>query len=369
MILHLIDTAGMYGAENVILTLLHELQSNNINVILGCIREDENNIPELAKKAKELNISVVYFTMRRGFNPIGIYRIHSFILKHNISLVHSHGYKPNIYLSAILFKNYKTITTIHGWAKRTAGIKTVFYEYLDLLSLKRLNHVVAVSKTLFYEIINKGINKSNVTVIYNGIDYKKNIIHLEKNYLRLKYNYAEDDFIIGAIGRLTKIKNHLCLIESLPAILKEINECKIIIAGDGPLKKELISKINSYHLSKNVYLVGYTDKIHEILSLIDLFVMPSLSEGLPIALLEAMASGLPVIATKVGGIPEVIDKDDCGILIPPNDAKQISDNVIKLFQDEEKRTRIGLVAKSIVQTKFSSKNMAHQYIDLYKKLI
>ena len=368
-VLHLIDSSGMYGAEKVVLTLLSEIKHSNYPGILGCIRESKDVVPKIAECAINHGIEVVFFTMKRGFNIVGIYNLHKYLVKNKIALVHSHGYKPNIFLALLPQGKFKKITTVHGWANQTAGIKTNIYECLDRLSLKKMNAVIAVSNALVNDLLGRNINKNKLYLIHNGINitlYKKKY---NKQQLRTKYDLAHDDFVIGTIGRLTKIKGQAYLIESLPSILKTIKNCKVIIAGEGPLREQLTKLISKYNLKQNIRLIGYVDDIHEVLGIIDLFILPSLSEGLPIALLEAMSSGVPSIASAVGGINEIINNNIGGIIITPRDTVAITNAVIKLYKNKEFYNKLKTDGMKIVEDNYSTKKMVEEYINIYSNLL
>jgi len=368
-ILHLIDSGGMYGAEKVVLTLLNELKNTNYPGILGCIRQNDSEIPQIAKDAKRLGISIEYFTMKRGLNYFGIRRISKYISENNIRLVHSHGYKSNIFLSVIRNKKYKTITTVHGWAKNTAGLKARIYELADSISLKKIDKVIAVSEAVIKDLEKNGLNAEKISLIYNGIETNQYEQDIDITKIREKYTLSSDDYVIGAIGRLAKVKGHSYLIDAIPLILKEKINCKLIIAGEGPLREQLLAMIEKYGLTGHVQLLGYTNKIHEIMSMIDLFVLPSLSEGLPISLLEAMAYGKPILASECGGIPEVITNDVKGIMVPPENSEEIAKGVKKFYLQKDKAVKIYAENKRYVDDMFSSRNMANQYIKLYKSLM
>lgn len=369
-VLHLIDSAGIYGAEKVILTLLEELKNTAFPGILGCIRENETEVPQIAKEAEKFGISVQYFTMKRGLNLFGLKQIWKFINDNNIHIVHSHGYKPNILLALIPNRKFKIVTTAHGWAKQTAGVKGRIYEFFDSKALKRFDSIVAVSKGVVNDLIKRGIRKEKIDLIYNGIKVNKNnnssILDISK--MRQKCGLPQNAFVIGSVGRLAKAKGHSCLIEAMPSILNEIKNCHLIIAGEGPLKEDLMSLIKKYNLSNHVKLIGYIENIEQFLTMIDLFILPSLSEGLPIALLEAMALGKPVVASNAGGIPEVIKSEEDGILVPPANSNAISKVIKDLYNDTSRKNRMAVMGKEIVEDNFSSVSMAEKYTKIYSKL-
>ena len=211
--------------------------------------------------------------MKSGFNPFGIICILNYINKNKIRLVHSHGYKTNIFLELIPKRKFKLISTVHGWSKGSAGLKIKIIELLDSLLMMRKDAVIAVSHAVASDLQNIGLDIKKIALIYNGIklNIEKEIPNQQQ--MRQKYGISSSEFVIGSVGRLSKIKGHSILIEAMPKILKEVEHCKVIIAGDGPLRPDLEALIERLGLTDKIKLIGFTDDISGFLSLIDLFVL------------------------------------------------------------------------------------------------
>ncbi|MCG3116090.1 MAG: glycosyltransferase [Candidatus Manganitrophus sp. SA1] len=368
-VLHLIDSAGMYGAEKVVLTLLEELRDSPFPGILGCICENDAEPPLIAKKAEAAGIPVKYFIMKRGLDFSGVRDVLNFIQDHGIRLVHSHGYKPNILLGVIPGKKFKVISTVHGWAKQTAGMKGKFYEFLDAIALKRMDRVIAVSRAVQGDLLGHGLKARKISLVYNGIKIGAPKSSWDVASARRKFGFPDDVFVIGSVGRLATVKGHSYLIEAMPSILNEVKSCQLMIAGEGPLRVELEALISKLGLSKTVKLVGHIDDIDQFMAAIDLFVLPSLSEGLPIALLEAIASEKPVLASSVGGIPEVITNSGEGVLILPANAEAISLAICRLLKHREQLEELSVNSRKRVENMFSSSKMAMDYSAIYASLV
>ncbi|MEW6418489.1 MAG: glycosyltransferase [Nitrospirota bacterium] len=368
-ILHLIDSGGLYGAEKVVLTLLKELRGSEFQGILGCICESEAERPLIGKEAEAIGIPVQYFVMKRGLDFAGLRKILDFIRSCNIQLVHSHGYKPNILFSLIPIKSFGVICTVHGWSKQSTGIKGKFYEFLDALALKRMDRVIAVSMGVLEDLKRRGLNKNRVSLIYNGINISGDVSHIDPLTVRQKYGIRRDSFIIGSVGRLAKVKGHIYLIEAMPSILRKIPHCQLVIAGEGSLRSELEALIAEQNLSRHVKLIGYVKNIDQFMAMINLFILPSLSEGLPISLLEGLAYGKPVVASHVGGIPEVIRNGSEGVLIPPAAPEAISKAVTGLIENRALTDRMSSAGRELALTKFSSAKMTTAHLTLYSGLI
>ncbi len=368
-ILHLIDSSGLYGAEKVVLALLRELRRSQFLGILGCIREKETDNVEIAERAIEDGIPTYYFTMKRGLNPLGIYKILKFIKHSSISLVHSHGYKPNVFLSILPFRSFPVISTVHGWLKFGTDRKERLYEFLDSKALKRMDFVVSVSEAVKEDLIKMGISKKKIVTIYNGITTNHFRQQFHSSETRRQYFVDQGDFVVGTAGRLSEEKGHSYLIRAIPKLVREIKNIKLIIAGEGPLKRDLECLVENLGIINHVRLIGYEQDINQFLSAIDLFILPSLTEGLPISLLEAMGSGKAVIASRVGGIREVIQNSVNGILIPPMNVEALSESIKFFFNDSEARRIVGFEAKKHINLHFSSGAMALGYQNLYEQIL
>lgn len=368
-VLHLIDSAGMYGAERVVIALLEELKRSSFSGVLGCIREDSSEVPAIAKEAMKRNLPVEFFTMRRGLNVLGALRVLRYARSNEIGVIHTHGYKPNMLCAVVPRGGIKVVSTVHGWAKQTAGARGRLYEGLDALSLRRMDRLVAVSEAVRDDLVKRHISRGVVAVIYNGLSLESYDIGSAGPSVRNEYGLAEDAFVIGAVGRLATVKGFEYLIDAIASLTGDIPTCRLIIAGEGPLKEHLARRIAAHRLKGIVKLIGFEGSIVRLLSAIDLFVMPSLSEGLPMALLEAMACRRPVIASAVGGVPEVIVDGENGVLCGPADPQALADCIRHMFSDKARRDRMSVQGKQVVERTFSARAMGNQYKKLYGELL
>ncbi len=214
------------------------------------------------------------------------------------------------------------------------------------------------------------IPKENCSTIYNGIDPSQfsNIEVLRKS-TRDVLNVDDNEFSILATGNLSEEKGHIYLIEAI-SILKQRNiPVKCFIAGQGNLKLELERKINDFGMKNYIKLLGYREDVPALLAGADIFTMPSLSEALPYSLLEAMAAGLPIVASRVGGIPEVITHGKEGYLVNPENVKELANAIETLTTDFTLRQLMGKMGKETIMNKFSSHQMLSNTKDFLKKQI
>lgn len=367
-ILYLISSKGFFGAENVVLQLAKESVTFGIKPFIGVFKNLKNPNVEVAQNAKKYNLPTEIFDCKGKFDVETIFKIRHYIKDNNVSIIHSHGYKSNFYgLLASINMDTKRIATCHNWLGDSPKMK--FYKWLDKLLLNRFDKVVVVSDILKDEVLRSGIRKEKVEVIYNGIDIenfklKNSDSQIGNSELRRELGIKEEEKVIGTVGRLTEEKGHIYLLKAAKKVIAEFPNIKFLIVGDGPLMKNLKFEVGSLKLENKVVFAGIRDDIPDMLGIMDVFVMPSLKEGMPMALLEAMAAGRPVIATNAGAIPKIIENDYSGILIEPKDEVKLSSTIIKLLKDKKQSKFLGKNAYEVVKSKFSAKKMAQSYIEI-----
>lgn len=366
-ILHLISSRGFYGAENVIVELGKALSTSQFHVTIGVFQNIHNQHMEIAEIAKQNSLNVAEFICKGQIDRNCLRQIQTFIKKNNIHIVHSHGYKSNFYaLLAAWFEKKSTVTTCHLWTGES--LKNIFYETLDKMWIKKFSQIVTVSDLLTDEVLKHGVKKEKVTTIYNGIDIKRFNGDFDSAALREHFGILPHCKVIGTIGRLSQQKGHIFLLEMIPDIIQQFPDIVLLIVGEGDLKDGLIKKAKDLHIYNKVLFTGARDDIPNILNLLDIFVLPSLSEGLPMVMLEAMAAGKPVIATHVGAIQKVLQNQANGILIESRDWNGFSNAILELLNDQGKAARIASNAKSTVAAKYSSTIMAKKYMGVYERL-
>ena len=366
-ILHIISSSGFLGAENVVLELAKETTKVGYWVTIGIIENRNNLHMELAEKAREDGIKVQIFPCRGRFDGRTISSIRSFISSRQANILHSHGYKSNFYVSLANRGHMSWVVTNHLWKKTTFALK--FYAYLDSLLIRRANKIVAVSDEIVDAMMHRGIPSVKITVIDNGVDLQRFSNSQRNNNLRKSFGLNESNKIIGTIGSLTEEKGHIYLLEAARKVIDVVPECRFLIIGDGGQRQFLQEKTAHLWLSEKILFAGSRKDVPEILSMLDAFVLPSIKEGLPMALLEAMASKVPVIATSVGAIPNVIEDGINGLLIPPKNSDAISEAINKMLSNGDSAKEMELKGFEKVRDHYSSKQMAIKYLAVYKELL
>ena len=232
-----------------------------------------------------------------------------------------------------------------------------------------VDKIVTVSKNLKNRLINEiKIKPEKIIHIPNGVDTNKFNIY-RKEFTRKKFGFKKEDFIIGIVARLDPIKNHKTLFFAFKEIVKNYPQVKLIIVGDGSLREELKEKSYQLGIKNKVIFMGERDNVSEILKTFDIFVLPSLNEGMSNTILEAMATGIPVIASNVGGNPELVIDGRTGFLFSPNDVESLVQKIKTYILHPELKQKHGYNARKRVEEKFSLDQMVRRYEELYLELV
>lgn len=367
-ILQLSSSYGFFGAENVIAELSKELKSSNYIPIIGVFNNTQNPHLELIDFARKNNLSYQLFDCNGQFDFQTILSIRKYIKKNKIDAVHTHGYKSNFYaVLATFFHKISRIVTCHPWIKTSLKIK--FYSLIDKFLLNRFDKIIAVSDELKKEITEVGVPAEKILIIPNGIDINRFTKKYNVDRVRMQLGIPAQYKVVGTIGRLSTEKGHSIFIDAADKIRKEHPSTFFIIVGDGLLREKLQQKVTKLALENHFLFTGIIDDIPKVLSIIDIFVLPSLTEGLPMALLEAMAARKPVVASKVGSIPQLIIHNKTGLLVQPADIEGLIISIGELLQNPEKAKQLAEAGYQTIVNNYTSKIMTRRYMDVYDRLL
>jgi glycosyltransferase involved in cell wall biosynthesis len=369
-VLHLIDSGGLYGAENVVLNLMSLQKQIGFNTILGSIGTTTDGRKAIEDKATELGLFVEIFRMRNGPNVSGAIRINKYAHNNNVDIIHCHGYKATI-LSGLLPFGYGKIpyiSTLHGWTSTKKYTKMWFYETIDAVMAKRADRVIAVSEAMRENPKLKYLNISPV-VIHNGIQAEEKC-NIDQKELDLLNRLDKKKLKLISISRLSEEKGYRTLLKAVHRIKIEWNnDVRLFIVGEGPEKDNLMGLVREYGISDIVVFPGYMDNACKILKYFDIFVISSLTEGMPITLLEAMRAGMPIVATAVGGIPEALEGGKYGILVPPGNERVLAKSIVELYENNLLREELSRKTKIRFQEEFTVEKMEETYRAVYMDVI
>lgn len=369
-ILHVIDSEGVYGAELVLLDLCSELRGmGHVSLIasIGATRCDEK---PLEQAARERGLDVRALRMAPGPNPRGALQLLRLARDEGFDVIHTHGYKGDILLGFLpkRWRSVPLVATVHGFTDVTLTERMALYSRLDRLALRRADRVVLVHRGM---TATPGLNRLHDhrwRVIENGIrvaDRARPNGTLDAEVVRFCQTRS---LVLGAVGRLSREKGLDILVRAASALLRSDDRSGLVILGEGPERPALERLSAELRLTDRVLMPGYRTYARDYLGLFHLFVLPSLTEGLPITLLEAMQAGVPIVASRVGGVPQVLEDGRGGVLVEPGDPGALADAIRRCVDDRPAALRLAAHSKARMATRFTSKAMALQYLALYREL-
>ena len=283
-----------------------------------------------------------------------INKISCVIKKHNITIVHS-NHRMAAFYTQILSLKYKFIkvATAHGVFDNNILLTKYCYKNTAIIAC---GNMVAKNLRMDYHI-----KESNITVIHNAVKIKQD------EYSPIIDN-KNNTVLIGNIGRLSKEKGQIYFIRAIPGVLKKNRNCMFFVVGDGDDRCELEKMTEELGIRKNVIFLGYREDITNIISQLDIVVLTSLTEGLPLTPIEAFSQGRPMIATKVGGTVEIVHDGENGFLIAPRDADQLSDRINKLIEEKKTYSLLSENAKKTYEKEYSFDVFKERIVSFYENV-
>lgn len=296
--------------------------------------------------------------------PLAIFKLRSIIKREGIEIIHAQTRVAQVIAEGLARLNCAPyVSTCHGffrphWARRVFGCWG--------------SRVIAISEAVREHLVNDlKVRKENVVLVHNGVDIAKFSQGLSENEKEKFRNQAGVGSwpLIGIVARLSPVKGHKYLLEAMRKVVDSKPAAQLLIIGDGSLKEELINQVVSLGLKENVVFLGSLVDTAKPLSLIDVFVLPSLKEGLGISILEAQAAGVPVVASDVGGIYTIIKDNKNGFLVPPRDSLSLAAAIIKLIDNPILVKKMSEAGRRLMREEFSLGEMAKRIEGVYSQCI
>ena len=353
--------------------LVFGLERNMFSQVICYLRGDNDTQTEFEAWGHEIITLNIAATSKRGFQPSVVLKIARIIKERKIDIVHCQRHKPTVYgtLAAYLAgKDSKVISHVRG-LNRTRNLRR---RLLNRLLFKRIARVIAVSNGVREDIVksNPKAIREKVVTVYNGINVVPFLdCGLTRKQARARLGLpGKEGFIYGTVGRLVETKGQKVLLKAFAKVYGKYPESWLLLAGAGRLESELKVLASALDIHERVVFLGFRRDIPEILKACDVFVLPSIAEGLPGALLEAMATGIPVIASQVGGVPEILNSADLGVMVPPSAVDELSVAMEQLCSmDEMKRNEVGKALRQRVLEQFTSEKMVSAMVGQYMEVM
>ena len=360
-ILHIISSSGMYGAESVILNLSRLLNRRGHHSILGVFSNSANPNLQLHEGALAEGVESHLISCRGQIDRTVPASIRNLASATGAHVVHAHGYKADVYAWFGMRRTPTAlVSTCHNWIDSNATVR--LYGILDRRALRHYNAVVAVSQQVEATLVASGVPQSRISRIQNGIDLEP-----FQNALPSLRGHASSPQapLVGWVGRLSSEKGPDIFIRAAALVLPRFPETRFLLVGDGPDRPSLEALIQQLGVGDAIQLVGRRTDIPAVFASFDLMVSSSRREGLPMAILEGMASGLPWVATSVGDVPTVVRQGETGLVVQPEDVDGLANALARLLGSPEERARMGVAAQNLVETSFSAQKMSSEYLAVY----
>ncbi|MBF0488120.1 MAG: glycosyltransferase family 4 protein [Nitrospirae bacterium] len=319
----------------------------------------------LQQKLQERSLNTFPLSMSKA-SPRVLLSIYHIIREGGFNVVDAHNPQSQFWglWASVFARTPLKICTVHSsYGHTETGIRKLLYELVLKMNMFFDVAFVSVSEAVNTYLIGLGAKQHRITLTRNGIAMPE--IDPLRHRRRATFGLAEDDFVIISVGRLEPVKGHIYLINAVDALLKAGKTVKCLIVGEGRELETLRDRITSLGISHEVTLVGFRTDVEALLPMADVFCMPSLSEGLPYALLEACACKLPIVASEVGGIAHLLKNGETAILVPPSNVPELVEGIRYVMDNPRESKAMGEAGYALVKNEFSIETMRDLMLGVY----
>lgn len=367
-VLHVIGGGEFGGAEQHLLTLLKHTDCSQIELHVACLFSEP-----LAPLVKSEGFPVVIFRMKSKIDWKPISDMASLIKLEGFHIVHTHGVRANLIgrLAAKRAGVGHVVTTVHSVLAFDYNglINRWINKMCEKITRGITERFIVVCEMLARQLKTEGISEEKIVTIHNGLEIEKYDPAVSGAYIRQEFGIDSENILIGIIARLHPVKGHKFLLEATAKVIRKIPNLLLIMVGTGPLKLELQETANRLGIASNIIFAGFRKDIPEIIASLDFLVLPSLSEGLSLTVMEGMAMKKAVLATRVGGTPEVITSGVDGLLVPPRDVAALAEGIENLAFNGKMAVEFGEMARKTIEGNFTAGLMADKTAMLYVEIL
>lgn len=349
-IIQVIPLLDLAGAETMCENLTNSLIALDNDVIVVSLYDHYSVVTERLEKN---GVRIIYLGKKNGLDLSVFIKLIKIFKKYKPDVVHSHIYAGKYaHIAALMCRIPVKIYTVHSVARKEAGrvnrlLNRVLFKYCNVVP-------VSLSKEIQKSVMNEyGLDSKETPIVFNGIPIEKCI--KKKTY--------ERNMEILHVGRFSPEKNHGALVKAIAVLVEKGYEIKLSLYGKGKLEETIKRLVCQLHMENQIHFCGVTDHVYEVMDKHDIFVLPSIYEGMPMTLIEAMGTGLPILASNVGGIPDMITHEETGLLCEPSE-EGIAEGLERLIKSSTERKKYGenAIKRSEV---FSANKMAKEYYEIY----
>ena len=373
LIVHIIYRLGIGGLENGLVNLINQMNPDTYRHAIVCLKDST----DFKQRLTRADVAIYQLNKNEGQDWASFIRLYKLLKELKPTIVHTRNLATIEYLVPSWLAGIKCrVHGEHGWDVFDPNGTNIKYQWVRRLIKPLIQRFIPLSKHLESYLTEKiKVSPKKITRICNGVDTRI-FFPCPQNKSPLvdcPFSTNQDQIIIGTVGRMHGVKDQLTLVKAFILLCQNSPELKpvlrLIIAGDGPLKTQAIGLLAENHLAENAWLPGERNDVAEIMRFLDIFVLPSQAEGISNTILEAMATGLPVIATDVGGNPELVSDGKTGGLVPPSDVNLMAEKIAEYVENIEKRHLHGKNGHQRVLQEFSLTAMVGRYKTVYDSLL
>ncbi len=361
----IVDLSNMFGGASArVINLMKHFPDGQ--VALASLEDSP-----VMKEAKKLNIPI-FPVGNRKTDPRIVYRLIKAIKQFDVQVVDTANVQSKFWASiAVKLTGVALVSTLNSWYvdEHSGSLKGNFYQTIEEITNRNVSLCICISQAVYGKLIDAGIPSDKIELIPNAIGIDTSKLQKDRKWLLQTYDLPEDAKVACLVGRLVWAKGIEDLIEAFEQIKERFPNLYCLIIGDGELHDSITEQLNKTNLTEQIRLLGYVER-ESVLSIVntsDIFLMPSRSEGTPIALLEAAALGKPILATKAGGIPEMVTHDEHALLVEVSDIDAIANGIAKLVADEDYSEKIARNAQNHIEESFSMQAQVQATLDAYAK--
>ena len=363
-VIHVVEDLSVGGLETTIYHLLTHIDRKKFTFRICCLEEGGTIADELRSNGYEVDV----LGLSNYYHPGQVLSVMRYFLHHKPDIIHTHGeFASTFGRSAALLVRVPVILR-HIQTKAALKFRHRIYDGL----LTRLSSAaIAVSKDCAVHHIKRcHVPPEKVIVIPNGVDLDKLSKAPYPHQALEKWNIDNDSIVIGCVGRLSPIKGHIYMIRAMPEVLEKYSNAYLLIIGHGPEKQNLLDEAKRISVSKNVILTGLRRDVASLLKALTVFVLPTAEvEGLPLSVAEAMGAGVPVVASDVGGVSEIVKDEETGLLVLPKDPSQLSKAVLRILDQQELSARLSHNASKLCQEELAFEIIGKKIEKVYERLL
>lgn len=366
VVVHIVGSLGWGGSEQQVCEIALGLNRQRFHTIVCCTGKIEG---PRAKKLREHGVEVVLLPLRMRSILRDAKRLITFVRRVGADLVHAHT--ANNGLWGAIVSQYTRIPLIfseYGFNSARAWN----HRLLEVWRTRRASRVIVNSSALRQEIlVRTRVNHDRVIVVPSGVQPQAFDPALDGQSVRVTLGIADNSVVIGTVGRLHPVKGHSYFLAAAQQVVAQCPEARFLIIGHGPdtIERRLRDQCHQLGLENYVKFIASAEEVVNFLAAMDVFVLASLSESLPISILEAMAMARPVVATRVGGVSEVVAPEDTGLLVPPKDTSALAEAIVRLCQHVNIRHQMGSAGRRRLETEFTANNMIKGVEAVYQEVL